>query len=139
MLITKIEQTVIVDEVMRAVRNATKCIYATMLLSQELQSPLPKTYHDLLGRKIKEGVKVYRVGFGARGEYNTFALSSKNLDSKSYSFRYLNKVSEYQRMLCIDEKKLFFGVDGSFFTSEYKPLVKVFMQYFNSQYNKAKI
>lgn len=130
MIIKKLSQKVVVSRVKKAVNNAQKEILATMLLSQELENPLPKSYHSLLVKKTLEGVKLQRLGFGTKEEYNQ--INSLYLFSKNYNIKHVVHTKKYQRMIVVDRKILFFGVEDSFFTATYRPLILAFVAYFES-------
>ena len=83
---------------------------------------------------MEVGVKIKRLGFGTKADYNTI----KQRLAMSKEFRYSTKVTQYQRLLVIDRKILFFDINGLFFQSTYKLLVKTFLQFFNSSFKKEK-
>lgn len=128
----------IVKDVMHEIGTAQKEIIATMLLSEEIGQPLPKTYHSLLKKKLDEGVMIKRLGFGTREDYNTIK-HKYNYQSKQYSFRYRIKLSDYQRLLIIDKKRIFFKVGTIFLESSNRSIVAVFITFFKKQYKKGKI
>lgn len=129
-MITLVPKQKIVSEVISSVKSARKEILATMLLSEELENPLPQAYHKLLLHKTEHGIKLERLGFGTKEEYNQ--INSLYKYSKNYDIALNNNVKLYQRMIIIDEKILFFGVEGIFFRSEHESLTKVFANYFKS-------
>jgi len=137
MLLQKIKTTEIVSEVKNHVSSAKKEILATMLLSEEVSIPLPKSYHVLLQQKVHSGVILKRIGFGKKKDYDT--IKKREELTGRYIFRYCLALSDYQRLIIIDREVLFFGIDGSFFKTTYKPLVKVFSTYFLEQFRKAKL
>lgn len=124
--------------VKREIKSAKKEIVATMLLREERESPLPNSYHALLKKKLGAGVQIKRLGFGRKVDY-TVIKQRLVMPSKNYQFRYTSLVLRYQRLLIIDRKMLFFGMDGVFFQSSHKPLVEVFFQYFTKAFDKGKI
>lgn len=137
MLLELVKKKDIIKVVKRGVISSRKEILATMLLSEELARPLPSSYHALLKKKVSEGVILKRIGFGTQDEYNK-TRQRYMLSSKRYRFRYANSTHSYQRFILVDRKILFFGVDGLFFQSEYKPLIEVFSSYFLKVFKKAK-
>lgn len=138
MLFKIINKREILKEVNKSVSLAREEILATMLLKEELKNPLPVFYFNLLRNKVNEGISLKRLGFGTKEEYNK--VSNKILgDRKSYIFRFTTKELDYQRLIIIDRKKMFFGIDGLYFVSMYKPLIRVFADYFDRNFKKGKI
>lgn len=137
MLIKQIDKKDILSQVTKAVKSAKEEVVATMLLSEERISPLPHVYHELLKEKLVNGVKIKRLGFGTRGDY-TIINNRLVMDSKNYHFRYVSSISEYQRLLVIDKKIFFFGLDELFFQSSYPPLIKAFLEFFDDSFKKGK-
>lgn len=138
MLFEQIEKKDILVIVKKNVSKAKKEIFATMLLREELKNPLPVSYCNLLRKKVNEGIFLKRLGFGTKEAYNK--VSNKIFfDKKNYIFRFITKELDYQRFIIIDRKKIFFGIDGLYFTSTYRPLIKVFINYFNRNFKKGKI
>lgn len=138
MIFKTINKKEIFRGVIKSISLAKKEILATMLLKDELKNPLPASYFSLLRKRVNEGIILKRLGFGKKEDYNKIRAKHK-FNSNNYKFRYLTGESQYQRLLIIDKEKLFFGVDGLFFTSQYKPLIKVFVDYFYSNFKKSKI
>lgn len=138
MLFEQVDKNNILKIVRKNVNKAKKEILVTMLIAEELDNPLPLSYFTLLKKKVNEGVFLRRLGFGRKEDYNKIKEKNK-LESNNYEFRYIVKEFEYQRLIIIDGKKLFFGTDGLYFTSTYKPFVKVFLKYFNYNFKKGKI
>lgn len=136
MLFEQIDKKDILTIVKKNVSMAKKEILATMLLREELSSPLPPAYFNLLKKKVNEGVFLKRLGFGRKEDYNN--IKSKHNSKNNYKFRYNTQESKYQRLIIIDRKKLFFGNSGMFFQSTYKPLIKVFLDYFFEYFRKGK-
>ena len=134
----KIDKKDIVKEVMKAVGDSKKEIIATMLLTEEISVPLPISYHEILKKKVENGVMIKRLGFGTREDYNEMK-KRLFMKSKRYHFRYISQVSQYQRLLVIDKNILFFGIDGSFFRSSYKPMVNAFLVYFKELFKIGKL
>lgn len=130
MIIAVIPKRRIVLDVKRSVKKAEREIIATMFLSEELKNPLPEPYHKLLQKKTLEGVFLVRLGFGTKEAYNQ--INSLYKFSKNYRFLHSTKVKSYQRLILIDRKVLFFGVDKVFFKSKYKPLIEAFLKYFEA-------
>ena len=70
-------------------------------------------------------------------EYNQINFMYK-FNSKNYIFRYEADINYYQRLIIIDGKLLFFGVDDMFFQSSYKQLIEAFLSYFSSVSKKGR-
>lgn len=138
MLLKQIDKKNILQAVERDLHYAKKEILATMLLAEELNNPLPSSYFDLLKKKVNEGVFLRRLGFGRKEDYNKIKGRNR-LENNNYEFRYIIQELEYQRLIVIDRKKLFFGIGGLYFTSMYEPLIKVFADYFDRNFKKGKI
>lgn len=137
-MIKTVDKKDILRLVTKEVKRSRKEILAAMLLREERQNPLPGSYHALLKNKLKDGVKIKRLGFGSRVDY-TVVNNKLAMKVNHYQFKYLSRNSAYQRLLIIDRKILFFGVDGMFFQSSYKPLVEVFYKYFNLHFKKGRV
>ena len=138
MIFNTVNKKEIIKEVKVNISLAKKEILATMLLEEEINNPLPKSYFNLLRNKVDEGVILKRLGFGKKEEYNK--IRNKTLiDKKNYIFRFTTRGQDYQRLIIIDRKKIFFGRDGVFFKSKYQPLIKVFLKYFLDRFKKGKI
>lgn len=123
--------------VIREVKKAKREIVATMLLREERENPLPNSYHTLLKKKLKEGIRIKRLGFGTKEDYNKI-VKKIGVSKGNYLFKYIKEKNRYQRLIIIDQKKLFFGTNGLFFQSDYGPLIKVFLDYFTENFNKGK-
>ena len=117
---------------------ARKEILATMLLYEEIQSPLPASYFQLFEKKRKEGVVIKRLGFGKKQDCDTLKERIGTV-KENYSFRYYTHTDKYQRLILIDRKILFFGVAKHFFQSTYKPMIELFLQYFLKYFKKGKL
>lgn len=138
MLFEQIEKKDILRIVKKNVSKAKKEILATMLIVEELSNPLPFSYFNLLKKKVNEGVFLRRLGFGRKEDYNKIKERNR-LEGNNYEFRYFIKESEYQRLIIIDGKKLFFGIDGLYFASTHKLFIEVFINYFSYNFKKGKI
>ena len=130
-IIQKVEITEIMRLVSESVGSAQKYIIATMLLAEEIDSPLPTSYHNLLSEKIKQGVALLRLGFGSEEEFGK-VQEMYQFNTGGYDFKLCVDCKKYQRMIIIDGKMLFFGIDGNFYQSSYQPLVNAFKEYFSS-------
>lgn len=124
-LIKRVAKNKIVEEVTASILMAEREIFATMLLSEEIRDPLPKSYHELLIKRTKEGIVLKRLGFGTKEEYNQ--IKKRYTFKKNYNFSVCTNVKKYQRMIVVDKKTLYFGSNGVFFKSTHGPLVEVFL------------
>lgn len=136
MIIFPVNKKEILKEVEDHLSRTESEILATMLLREEIKKPISNSYKKLLNRKTEEGIKLIRLGFGSKEEYNM--LSSKLAYKKNYSFFLIEKVESYQRMIILDSKIVFFKAGKNFFKSNYKPVVKVFKDYFDLLKKKGK-
>jgi hypothetical protein len=135
MILSQISQEKIVEIVMKEVSKAQNEILTTMLLSEEKMNPLSAQYHTLLQRKVKKGIQLKRLGFGSVRDYKE--QLDKYTFTGFYDFRYHDMISAYQRMILIDEKVLFFGINNLFFTTENKDIIKGFKDYFVTHFQGA--
>lgn len=135
MILTLINKEDILEAVEKNISMAQKEILTTMLLSEEITNALPKSYYDLLKSKLKKGILLKRLGFGNREDYNIINTRLGFLEN--YKSRYLIDINKYQRMVIIDKKILFLGVDNNFLKSEYRKLIKVFENYFRTNFEKG--
>lgn len=136
MLIKNIHRNKIIEEVKRELLNAKKEILVTMLLKEEVENPLPLSYHSLLQKKTREGICLVRLGFGLKEEYNY--LSKKYSYGNNYTFIFIKDIRKYQRMIIIDDSVVYFKIGKSFFKTNNAFVVKAFRSYFNSLRMKGK-
>lgn len=135
-MIQQLEKQDIIGIVEKEVAQAKKEIIATMLLHEERNKPLPHSYFQLLQKKVEEGIILRRLGFGAKEDYNAIKKRT-DIDSSRYKFKYIKGVSGYQRLICIDDKVVFFAVNNNFFISRFKPFIKAFKAYFDNEFKKG--
>lgn len=138
MLLTAINKKDILKEVKKSISQGKKEIIATMLLSEEIKKPLRISYFNLINNKVKQGIVFKRLGFGKEEDYNKIRQKLA-IRERNYIFKYNSKESKYQRLIIIDRQTLFFGVDGSFFKCTYRPIIKVFLNYFIKHFKKGKL
>ena len=138
MLLTVIDKRHILIEVKKSISQAKKEIIATMLLSEEIKKPLPKSYFNLINNKVKQDIVFKRLGFGKEEDYNKIRQKLFIRES-NYIFKYNSKESRYQRLIIIDRQTLFFGADKLFFKCIHKPLIDIFLRYFYINFKKGKI
>lgn len=131
MLITQIESSHIKELVMQSIASATNEILATMDMAQEINQPLPDTYYDLLSQKLEQGVVIKRVGFGTESEFEKIRNDHPS-GSPNLLFKHIHRLKNYQRMITIDGRLLYFGVGDQFFKTEYLPIINAFKEYFIS-------
>lgn len=115
----------------KIIRSAKYNIIATMDVGEEYANPLPKSYHNLLARKTREGIAVIRYGFGST---RICKMVKKNY--KEIPFVYAGTLKRYQRMLIIDGKRAMFVLEGIIFYTEFVPLVNSLVKYVEINYNK---
>lgn len=118
----------IVKTVTGEVGEARQEITMTMLLSEELVSPLPRTYHDLILQKLLEGVEIRRIGFGNEQDFNQ-VVNRLQVESPNFRFDQISDISLYQRMILIDKSKLFFSLEDGFYRSNDPSLIDIFSRY----------
>jgi hypothetical protein len=102
-----------------------------MDMNEEIHLPLPPAYHRLIVRKSKEGISVKRFGFGSK---QAFAKLAKHYPG--VQFVYAGEMNMYQRLLLIDRKRAMFGLAGTFFYTEFVPLIESLVKYIQIIYNK---
>lgn len=130
MVIKRVAEKNIIEDVKSQIATAKKEIAVTMLLREEIEKPLPKSYQKLLKKKIAEGISLIRLGFGSKEEYNQ--IREKYSYGNNYSFRLIQEDKKYQRMIIIDDRIVFFKIGVGFFKSRNKLVVKAFKNLFNS-------
>jgi hypothetical protein len=113
-----------VQNAMRLVRGSAKSIYMTMDMQEEIDSPLPKTYHDLIEQKAKRGIQIHRYMYGKKTIFNKMMKLYKGV--KIY---YGGTLNNYQRMLIIDKRIGMFGLNGSIYITQFDPLIKSLLDY----------
>lgn len=134
--ITHIKKENIRDKVISEIKKAKKEILATLEVTEEIRSPLPKSYFLLLSKKKKEGLKINRVVFGSKKVYYTYLKDHK---LKKIPFNGKHTVSKnYKRMIMIDGAKLFFSrkISGKnkFYFTVNPIIVQDYKRYFKKLY-----
>ena len=119
----------IVRTVMNEVGSAENSIVMTMDMAEELGSPLPVAYHELLGTRLREGVQITRVGFGTPQDAEQIA-QTRTFDSPYFTFLQNDNATDYQRMILVDGNTLFFRYNGVFYRSTDGDIIEHFKQYF---------
>jgi hypothetical protein len=114
--------------------KAKKEIIATMNVDEEYSHPLPESYHNLLAKKVGNGIMVTRYGFGSIRVF-------KKLQSHYpvIRFLYVGKIDSYQRMLITDKKRGMFAVGNKFFYTDFVPLIESLVKYIKIIYNKEEL
>ncbi len=115
----------------KLVREAKKDIIVTMDMKEELIHPLPVSYHVLLEKQAKKGVRVVRYGFGTKREYICLKPQVSNIQ-----FVYAGSLSFYQRMIVIDGKKALFRLGDHVYYTEFPDLAACLVKYTEVVYNK---
>ncbi|MFH0773777.1 MAG: hypothetical protein V1922_05705 [bacterium] len=113
-----------VQNAMKLVRSSVKSVHMTMDMQGEIDSPLPKTYHNLIEQKAKQGIQMYRYTYGKKTLFNKIKSSYKGV--KMY---YCGTMNNYQRMLIIDKKIGMFGLNGNIYFTRFEPLIKSLLDY----------
>ena len=114
------------------VAAAQTSVKATMLVSEELERPLPGDYFLLLRKKMDAGVKITRVGFGSNEEVGR--LTDKiDFAHNNYEF-ILCRHGTYKRMLLVDDSRLMFATETPegkrFYYSEDPDDITDYLNYF---------
>lgn len=109
---------------MRLLRYSKKSIHTTMDIQSEVDSPLPKKYHDLIARRAKHGIHIYRYAYGTKLMFNKI----KN-NYEGVQMYYGGSINHYQRMLIIDKKMGMFGLEENIFFTLFQPLIKSLLDY----------
>lgn len=135
MLIIPVNKNKIIKEVRNEIADARKEIFATMLMSDELGKPLPESYHRLLQKKTEEGIYLNRLGFGTKEEYNQ--INKNYTFTKNYKLVCVSDLKEYQRLIIIDREIVFFAIENRFFKSTYSPIIRAFLDYFESKFKEG--
>lgn len=126
----EIDSSEILREVSAAVSSARESVLATMQASEELANPLPRDYFVLLMKKMDAGVKVTRLGFGSREQFEL--LKAVSVEHRNYRFLRTNS-DEYRRMICVDNTRLFFNMGGRFYLTTDHLLLSEYLTYFENQ------
>lgn len=129
----EIKKENIKKKVMSEISKASIEILATMDITEEKYSPLPVEYFLLLKKKFDKGVKIKRIIFGTTIEYRKFSL---RMETRGIFFTGLHTRSKnYNRMILIDNKKLFFRKDKHFYFSNDEKQIGYYKKYFKKFYN----
>ncbi|MDO9231019.1 MAG: hypothetical protein Q7U36_00875 [bacterium] len=123
------------------IRQARIDILATMKLSEEILNPISKEYYSLLEEKMNEGVLLFRIAFGSENDLHEL---EKRCPHKTDQYKCMHvKNKNYQRMLLVDRKWLFFATDvgneRKFFFTEDNFCIEVFERYFIEEIVTEKI
>ena len=119
----------VVANVMGAVGEAENEVKMSMLLKEEVESPLPEKYHALLKSKLEAGIKIHRLGFGSTQDFDTI-VQRLGFNFPTFSFSHIPDTVLYQRFILIDNKRLFFFSDDNFCTTEDVSLIAAIQEYF---------
>lgn len=125
----------IVETVMSAINSAKHEVIATMDVGEELQHPLPDAYYRLLAKRAESGIRIIRIGFGAKEELHAFEQLGSHPE-KNYRFIPITN-GTYQRMILVDQQLLFFAneslQDGRhFFQSTDRSTIERYQEYIRS-------
>lgn len=129
----------ILQKVIFVIRQANIDILATMKLSEEISNPISAEYFKLLEKKMNEGVFLFRIAFGSMGDLCEFEKRCPNRAAKYKCV--LTRTQNYQRMLLVDHRWLFFAIDTGgerkFFFTEDNVCIEVFERYFSEEILEA--
>lgn len=114
----------VITSAMRLLRCSKKSIHTTMDIQSEINSSLPKRYHDLIARRAKHGIHIYRYAYGTKPMFNII----KN-NYEGVQMYYGGTINHYQRMLIIDKKMGMFGLEENIFFTLFEPLIKSLLDY----------
>jgi hypothetical protein len=130
----EIEPEKILETATAIVASARRSIQMTMEAREELASPLPQAYFQLLKQKLEEDVRVERIGFGKDQDFARLG-DQVIFTHPNYSFT-RTEAKDYHRMLLVDSSRLLFArVNESgrhvYFTED-PGVTADFRQYFDS-------
>lgn len=128
----------IVANVMGAVGGAEKEVRMSMLLREEVESPLPEKYHALLKSKLEAGVMIHRLGFGTTEDFEAI-VQRLGFNFSIFSFSHIPDVALYQRFILVDNKRLFFFSDGNFCSTESESLIAAIQAYFAEMTERSEL
>jgi hypothetical protein len=125
------------------VKKAKKNLYLGMIMKEEVKNTSIE-YLNLLKRKIKEGIKIKRIGFGNKKEYQK-ALEQLGLKAlpKNFIFKQCSDHNKFQRLLIVDEKEMLFAAylnskNKIVFYTKCKPIIEGFIKYFQKVFDSSK-
>lgn len=116
------------------VYNAKSDMVFTMNVNEEYKAPLPKKYHLLVEKRIKEGIPVVRYGFGKKKYF--LAIKKRH---KKVKFVYKGSLLRYQRLLIVDKNKGMFVFGNNIYYTEFRQLAQSLVKYVETVYNKEDI
>lgn len=129
--IYKIPKKKIMGVAFNLIKNAKKELLLTMLIKEEINQPLARLYINTLQRTINKGVKVKRLCFGNKKEFEKII---NNKISEGVKLYHINKVRLYRRMMIKDKKEMIFGVKKGriyvFFYSKDRSVILKYLGYF---------
>ncbi len=128
---TRIDLEEILSAVIEGIDGATSSVQMTMNLAEEIATPLPHRYHALLKDKLDKGVQITRVGFGTNGDFQ-IVQGRHDFSSSDFRFVHYPRTSEYQRMIMIDGRRIFFRTPDGFYTTGNPEVIKRFQDYFTT-------
>jgi hypothetical protein len=113
------------------VKKAKKELLLTMLIKEELETPLPLFYVRLLQRRVKQGVKIKRLCFGKKEGFGKIA---KLPISQGIELINITNQRFYKRMLMRDREEMIFANKKNkkikFFYSKDSKTVKKYVDFF---------
>lgn len=129
-IVEQVPQSEIVATVMGIVSQAKEEVKMTMHLSEEKDTPLNQDYHDLIKRKVAEGIKITRIGFGSQEDF-TFMEEKLGIQGASYVFKRHPNVANYQRFIMVDGEFLFFKFEDSYYRTQDVSAIQQLQAYFD--------
>lgn len=121
---SQIDKKNAVKNAMKLLRCSKKSIHTTMDMQSEIDSPLPKKYHNLIARRAKQGIQIYRYAYGNKAIFNKMKLFYKGVQ-----MYYGGTTNNYQRMLIIDKKMGMFALGDLILLTSFEPLIKSLLDY----------
>ena len=122
------------------VGSATSSIRMTMHADEEVRNPIPEEYFVLLQKKVRDGVKVTRIGFGTEQKFAPLA-SRVFIDHPNYVF-IRTEALDYRRMLLADGTKLLFARTDAMgrrvFCTDDASTIGSYAEYFDRQAEAAR-
>ncbi len=118
----------IIKKAMLIVGSAQSTVCMTMGGKEEIETPTKKKFFRLVNQKLRDGIKVTRIGFGSAKSFEQLRRKV-HLKHSKYTFR-RRGLSRYRRMLLVDDSKLMFRKAGRVFYSEGLGDIAKYRQYF---------
>lgn len=121
---TQIQKEKVIKKALSLLKRAKERIDTTMDLKEELDRPLPSSYHENLAKLSKRGVVISRYTYGGRKDHEQ--MKKMHPEINTY---YMGKIPQYQRMLIIDKSFGLFALSGNVYFTSFPPLVQSLLKY----------